>query len=164
MIIVCDIDSVLNNLMERTLEMYNGQHQTNLKLSDITSYNFADCLSQDEADGLVELFKQKELWDSLKPQQNSQDALKRLIKRGHQIYLATATDPVNFNWKIEWLKRYFPFISPYNVIRIMNKGLLKADVLIDDCLDNLIGTFAERICFDRPWNQSDTKDAAFAVK
>ena len=60
MIIVCDIDSVLNNLMERTLEMYNGQHQTNLKLSDITSYNFADCLSQDEADGLVELFKQKE--------------------------------------------------------------------------------------------------------
>lgn len=164
MIIMCDIDGVLNNLVEQTLTIYNSRNGKNIQLSNITSYNFYDCLPREDAEGIMSLFKEKSLWDSLKPLQNSQESLKKLIKRGHQIYLATATDSINFEWKIKWLKQYFPFISSDNVIRIMDKSLLKCDVLIDDCLDNLISNFTERVCFNQPWNQSKSKDYAYSIR
>jgi hypothetical protein len=37
-------------------------------------------------------------------------------------------------------------------------------VLIDDCLDNLIGSFADRITLNYPWNQNELKDYAYNIK
>lgn len=164
MIIVCDIDNILNNLAEKVIEIYNLYAKKNIQFSDITSYNFYDCLPREDADCIFSLFKEKELWDSLKPLDGSQNNLKKLIKKGHQVYLATATDPINFEWKIAWLKQYFPFIPEDNVIRIIDKGLLKADVIIDDCIDNLIISFAERVCLDYPWNHNELKDYAYGIR
>lgn len=164
MIIVCDIDGILNNLAERAIEVYNSRNNKTIQVSDITSYNFYDCLSKEDADGIVLLFKEKELWDSLKPLEGSQNGLKQLIKKGYRIYLATATDPINFGWKMAWLKQYYPFLSEDSIIRIMDKSLLKADVLIDDCLDNLISSFAERVCLDHPWNHNELKDYAYGIR
>jgi 5'(3')-deoxyribonucleotidase len=164
MILIFDIDGILNNLVEKTLELYNSKNKKNIKFSDIISYNFYDCLSKEDADGVVKLFKEKSLWDSLKPLEGSQNGLKQLIKKGHKLYLATATDPINFEWKIAWLKQYFPFIPEDNVIRIMDKSLLKADIIIDDCLDNLINSFAERITLNYPWNQNELKDYAYNIR
>ena len=110
MIICFDIDNVMNDLTEKTIALYNVQTNKNIQMSDLTTYNFYDCLSKEDADGIVALFKDKELWDSLKPLSQSQESLKRLIKQGHRIFLATATDPINFEWKCEWLSRYFSFL------------------------------------------------------
>ena len=164
MIIICDIDGVLNNLAERAIEVYNSRSNKNIHISDIVSYNFYDCLPKEDADGIVLSFKEKSLWNSLKPLEGSQNGLKQLIKKGHRIYLATATDPINFEWKMTWLKQYFPFIPEDNVIRIMDKSLLKADVIIDDCLDNLINNFAERVVLDHPWNHNELKDYAYSIR
>lgn len=164
MIIVCDIDNILNNLTEKVIEVYNHYGDKNIQLSDITSYNFYDCLPREDADCIVALFKSKELWDSLRPLEGAQNGLKRLIKKGRQVYLATATDPINFEWKIDWLRQYFPFISEDNIIRIIDKSLLKADVIIDDCLDNLINSCAERVVLNYPWNQNELKDYAYGIR
>ena len=164
MIICVDIDATLNDLIDKTLEMYNMTYGKNIQIDDITTYHFCDCLTQEDAQGLEALFKEKKLWDSLRPLPGSQSALKQLIKKGHQIYLATATDPINFSWKIDWLKRYFSFIPSDNVIRIMDKSLLKCDILIDDCLDNLTSVFCERITLNYPWNQSRSKEIAYDIK
>lgn len=163
MIIVCDVDGILNDLVEKTIDMYNSLNCKSIKLSDITSYNFFDCLPYDDAEGVVSLFKNKSLWDSLKPREGAQHTLRQLIKRGHNVYLATATDPVNFGWKIDWLRQYFSFIPSDNVIRITDKSLLKCDILIDDCLDNLISVFCDRITLNYPWNQSSSKDIAYDI-
>lgn len=164
MIIMCDIDSTINNLMEETIKLYNSRSDKNIQIEDITSYNFFDCLPREDAEGIVSLFKEKQLWDSLRPTKGSQNILKQLVKNGHQVYLATATDPVNFQWKIDWLNQYFPFIPSDNVIRIMDKSLLKADILIDDSLDNLTSVMCDRVCITRPWNHSTSKDIAYGIK
>lgn len=164
MILCFDVDGVLNDLVDKNLELYNSRSGKNIQITDITSYNFYDCLSKEDADGIVSLFKEKSLWDSLKPLEGSQESLKQLIKQGHKIYLATATDPLNFEWKVSWLKQYFPFIPEDNIIRIMDKSLLKVDVLIDDCLDNLINSFAERVTLDYPWNRSSSKDYSYSIR
>ena len=164
MIICFDIDNVMNNLTERAVTLYNSRANKNIQMSDITTYNFYDCLSKEDADGIIALFKDKDLWDSLKPLPHSQEALKKLIKRGHRIFLATATDPINFEWKCEWMSRYFSFIPIDNIIRIMDKSLLKIDVMVDDHLSNLTSNVCERVCLDYPWNQSKSKDYAYDIK
>lgn len=164
MIICFDIDNVMNDLTEKTIAIYNARANKNIQMSDITTYNFYDCLSKEDADGIVALFKEKKLWDSLKPLPHSQEALKKLIKQGHRIFLATATDPVNFEWKCEWLQRYFSCISTDNIIRIMDKGLLRIDVMVDDHLSNLTSNVCERVCLNYPWNQSPSKDYAYDIK
>lgn len=164
MIIICDVDNILNNPAEKAIEVYNSFKNKNIQVSDIISYNFYDCLAKEDADVIVSLFKEKELWDSLKPLEGSQNGLKQLIKKGYRIYLATATDPINFGWKLSWLKQYYPFIPEDNIIRIMDKSLLKADVLIDDCLDNLINSSAERVCLNYPWNHNELKDYAYGIR
>lgn len=164
MIICFDIDNVMNNLTEKAIDLYNTRSGKNVQMSDITTYNFYDCLSKEEADEIISLFKDKELWNSLKPLPHSQDTLKKLIKQGHRIFLATATDPINFEWKCEWISRYFGFIPTDNIIRIMDKGLLKVDVMVDDHLSNLISNICERVCLDYPWNQDRVKDYAYDIK
>lgn len=117
----------------------------------------------EDAEGVIALFRDKELWDSLKPVTGSQVGIQTLMELGHRIIFATATDPCNFEWKIEWLKTYFPFIDTNDVIRINDKGLLKVDVLVDDHLDNLKGNICERICFDYPYNRNKDVDYVYDI-
>lgn len=164
MIIVCDIDNCLNDLTKKTIALYNSRNNTNIQLSDITSYRFSDCLTQKDANGICDLFKEKQLWDSLEPLPKAQNVLKQLVDRGHKIYIATATDPINFNWKCAWMKHHFSFISTDNIIRISDKGLLKCDVLIDDSMEQLTNSVSERICFDYHWNRNDEKDYIYDIR
>lgn len=164
MIICVDIDNILNNLTEKVIEVYNTRNNKDIQMASITSYNFYDCLSREDANDIIDLFKEKSLWDSLKPLEGSQNGLKQLLKMGHKVYLATATDTLNFDWKVAWIKQYYPFIPEDNIIRIIDKSLLKCDVLVDDCLDNLIGSFAERITLDYPWNHNELKDYAYSIR
>ena len=164
MIIMCDIDDVLNDLIPKTIAAYNARTNKNIQPEDITAYDFYDCLTPEDASGVLEMFKDKKLWDSLRPLPGSQKGLRALTNAGHQVYLATATLPETFPWKIEWLKKYFSFINSDYVIRIKNKSLLNCDIMIDDNLDNLCGNICARITLDYPHNQSASKDYAYDIK
>lgn len=163
MIICVDCDNVLNNLTDKALELYNLRSGNNIKLEDITTYSFYDCLSMKDADEIISLFKEKELWDSLSPLPGAQNVLSKLVKTGHIIYIATATNPCNFEWKVNWLAKYYDFIPENNIIRIVNKSLLRADILIEDSLDNIKNSFCEPICLDYPWNQNSSMDYIFDI-
>ena len=164
MIIMCDVDDILNDLIPKAIAAYNTRANKSIQPDDITTYDFYDCLPPEDASGILEVFKDKKLWDSLRPLPGAQKGLRTLINAGHQVYLATATLPETFPWKIEWLKKYFSFVSPDNVIRIKNKGLLSCDIMIDDHLDNLIGNICERIVLNYPHNQDTSKDYAYDIK
>jgi 5'(3')-deoxyribonucleotidase len=163
MLICVDIDDVINDLTPKALEIYNSRTGKNIQMNDIVAYDFYECLSKEDADGIVALFKEKELWDSLEPLPGSQKALRQLINQGYHIIIATATDPCNFAWKCEWLSKYFPFIPTDNIIRIMDKSLLRIDVILDDNLDNLTSNVCERICMDYSYNQNPDKDYVYDI-
>ena len=164
MIICVDCDNVLNNLTDKALELYNLRSGNNIKLEDITTYSFYDCLSMKDADEIISLFKKKELWDSLSPLPGAQDSLSKLVKAGHTIYIATATNPCNFEWKVNWLAKYYSFIPESNIIRIVNKSLLRADILIEDNLDNIKNSFCNSICLDYPWNRNPHTDYIYDIR
>ena len=46
----------------------------------------------------------------------------------------------------------------------MDTSLLKCDVMIGDCLDNLAGgNICEKICLDYPYNRDTSKDYAYDI-
>ena len=164
MIIACDMDSVLNNLTEKMLEIYNAQSGKNIKMEDLTAYNFYDCLNREDADGLIKSFKNKALWDSLSPIDGSRVGLQKLLDDGHRVYIVTATAPENFAWKVSWARKYFPFFNSDNIIRMQDKSLFKCDIMIDDYYDNLIkNKLCHKICLDYPWNRDEFKDWTYGT-
>jgi 5'(3')-deoxyribonucleotidase len=161
--IALDFDETLFPTLEKVLEIYNKRHETNFELSQITTYNLSDSFESDVADELIELFVEKEVYSSLQPYKGAVRAVKTLVEQGHEVYVATSTDIRNMEWKEKLLQRYFPFIPKENLIRIYNKKLLNVDIMIEDKLDNLIQTFADRVCFDQPWNQDKDTDYVYSI-
>ena len=161
--IAIDFDSTLFPTMDRAIELYNHRHNTNLELSQITTYSLHESLPVEVADELLELFVDKSVYDCLQPYKGAVRVIKILIEQGHEIYIATSTDVRNMEWKEELLQKYFPFIPKNNLIRIHNKALLNVDVLVEDKMDNLTQTFADRVCFNQPWNVDEGKDYAYSI-
>jgi 5'(3')-deoxyribonucleotidase len=161
--IAIDFDETLFPTLTKVIELYNKKHNTNLELSQITTYNLHDCLPVEVADELLDLFVDKETYSCLQPYKSAVRAVKTLVEQGHEVYVATSTDVRNMEWKEELLQKHFPFIPKQNLIRIHNKALLNVDVLIDDKLDNLKSTFADRVCFDQVWNRDNDVDYVYSI-
>lgn len=161
--IAIDFDETLFPTFEKVLEIYNKRHGTSLEFSQITTYNISDSLDAEVADELIELFVDKSVYDYLQPYKGAVKAVKTLVEQGHEVYIATATNVRNMEWKEELLQKYFPFIPKKNLIRIYDKALLNVDVMIDDKMETLTQTFADRVCFDQPWNRSESKDFAYSI-
>ena len=163
-VVCCDMDNCLNNLIEQMLKMYNDKYGTNYTQEDVHTYELEESFHLEEAEKMKELFLEKELWDNLVPVEKAQWGLQSLINRGYDVYIVTATHADNFAWKVAWIKKYFHFFDEKNIIRIHDKSLIAADVLIEDCYANLVESrcFTERVLLDYPWNQSD-KDWIFGI-
>lgn len=161
--IAIDFDETLFPTLDKVIEVYNKRHNTNLELSQVITYNLDECLDQGIANELLEIFCEKEVYDNLQPYKGAVKTIKTLIEQGHEIYIATATNITNLEWKEDLLQRYFPFIPKNNLIRIYNKQLLNVDVLVEDKMDNLTQTFADRVCFDQPWNRDKEKDYVYSI-
>lgn len=153
--IAIDADSTLNNLAEGIVNLYNQTYEDKISTDMFTDYNWYTCLPFEVADRINKLLLEKELWDSLVPIKDAQSSVKILMDSGIEVYIATATNPVNFNWKVQWFAKYFPFIDEKHIICIHNKSLLDVDFLVDDCLEQLLSVkWAHRICLDQNWNRN----------
>lgn len=164
MVVIVDIDSTLNDLVQKTISLYNSRSVKNIKMSDITAYNFYDCLPYEDASEMEKLFKDKELWDSLEPLPDSQWGIETLRNLGHKVVFATATHECNFEWKCNWIVDKFKLKNTDDIIRIMDKSLLRGDIIIDDCLENLINSPCERICLDYPYNRDKRRDFIYCIR
>lgn len=162
--VMVDCDCVLNNLMERTCQMFNERYGTNISEDYFTDYDICKCMPFEDAEKFKALWHERELWDSLAPTHHSQWGAKKLVDDGFNVYIATSTHYENFPWKVLWLKHYFPFIDERHIICIGDKSVLNADVMVDDHADNLIENLrCNRIIVDKPWNVS-THDEVYGIK
>ena len=163
MILCIDIDDTINNLMEMSIDALNRRCDKHYDVSELTNYDLYKCLPKNDADTMFELFNEKALWDSLMPIKDSVWGIQTLLNLGHKIIFATATHECNFSWKCEWMTKYFPMINTDDIIRIKDKSLLRADIMIDDCIDQLIHNPCERICLDNHWNRDYGKDYVYDI-
>jgi 5'(3')-deoxyribonucleotidase len=84
---------------------------------------------------------------------DSQRVVKALAQQ-YEVFIATAAMefPNSFGSKFRWLRRHFPYLPPTHFVFCGDKGILKADYLIDDQPRQLRRFSGEGILFTAPHN------------
>lgn len=153
-IICCDIDNVINNLQEVVIDLFNERYDAHYTMDDFQSYDVVNTLPTNESVIMKEIYGEYGLYDLVKPLPGAQAGLDKLVNAGHTVYLVTDAVPKTYGEKVAWIKRYFPCIDDSHIVTMKHKWLLKADIMIEDCLENLLAKpYYHRVCYDRPWNR-----------
>ena len=163
MIIACDVDNVVCNLQEVVIDLFNKRYGTKYTMSDFDAYDVMNCLPKNDASAMQDMYGEHGLYDLCKPLPGAKMGIEKLINDGHHVYFVTNAVPNNYKEKVEWIKRYFPYIDEARIVVMRHKWLFKCDVMIEDCVENLLAKpFYERILMDAPWNRH-VKDYAYNI-
>lgn len=164
MIVSCDIDGVLNNLTECVLQLYNQESGDNLTENDIIEYSIERFVKPEYRNKISRYFLDKRIWEMLKWDVGW--IAKILDNNMYDLYFTTASSLKTINSKaisLAWAIYDYSSMSAINIynyianhtIVTQNKQLILADVVIDDCIDNLQlwNNRVHNILFVKPWNQ-----------
>ena len=164
MVLCVDVDDVICNLQEVVINLFNERYGSNYKIEDFTDYDVMNVLPTQDGIVMRNMYGETGLYNKVKPMHGAQEALQKLINMGHQVYLVTAAIPKTYGEKVEFIKRYFPFISEENIVCMKHKWLFKADIIIEDNLQTLLAKpYYHRILLDKPWNQS-ARDYVYGIE
>lgn len=158
--ILCDIDDVVNNLVEKTLIEYNKKYKDNLELNDITEWDIREFLKP-ECENFFKEFATNDFLSSLDVQPKAKEIIEKLMKK-HKFYFVSSTYPNHVYAKDMWLHEKFKGYDSSMLVICRNKHLIHGDILIDDCGDNFV--FDEKspvkynLIFDKPWNREYKED------
>ena len=153
--ILIDIDDVLNNLCSAWIDWLNKKHKTNVKLSDIITWDMGMAFPELTKEQIYEPFNSDKFWKTVTPRFDAIKYVDMLFKEGYNIYLCTSTYYKNIVPKYEYIiMRYFPYIDWEHVIIASNKQMIRADILIDDGIHNLEGGSYTKILMTASHNKN----------
>jgi 5'(3')-deoxyribonucleotidase len=164
MTILVDVDDTLCNMQQTAISIFNQRYGTGYTLNDFDDYDVMNCMPLDHATKMIGIYGESGFYSAVKPLKGAQDGLQKLVNDGHQVYLVTNAIPNTYGEKVEFIKRYFPCIDQTHIVAMKHKHLFRCDVMIEDCLQNLLARpYYHRVCIDQPWNQSN-KDYVYDIK
>ena len=169
--IAFDLDDVLGNHTSQFLEFYNATYRKRRKklaLEEVTDYNLATVLkvSNDEFYGILNRFYASEYFDEIRPENESQETLGKIIELGHEVCVLTSRPSALAQKTRAWVRRYFEGVDSKQVL--LSREILPGpeslkgpvckkrgiNVIVDDSLEQAISCSSECavLLFDRPWN------------
>lgn len=161
--VLIDMDDTMEGLLPVWLESLNKKHGTNVTVEDVDCWDISvkfPGLTREEV--FAPLFSE-ELWMKVKPVDGAVEYVKRIMDDGHDVYVVTASHPQTVGYKVKHvIERCFPYISLDKIIITAHKELIKGDVLIDDCPENLVMWKYVGILMDMPHNR-DFDETKFGV-
>ena len=161
MIIGIDCDNVVCNTTESVLAQHYVDTGEKLTLDDIKSYYIENYVGDDYKDDFHLIFFKKEMWKRVQVLPHCVEVVKRLHDKGNEIWFVTSTEPQNVAKKARFLQRTFPFLDiRKRLITTHCKQMIKCDLLIDDCIDNVLNADYVSILMDYPWNSTVIFDDA----
>lgn len=152
-IVALDIDNCICNTTEAVLSVYNEEWNDNLSVDDIKTYWIENYVKPEAKESFHKYFLSRDMWKRVKP--INIEAIQKLIDDNRfEVYFVTATSAENCAKKISFLSKHLKNIDISDrFIRTTHKELINADVLIDDCTDNLNSDYSKiNLCLAYPWN------------
>ena len=152
--VIIDVDDVLYPLNELVCKQLQLE-EIKVRYNDIADFK----LSNFEADiraRMLELYADTAILESSKPYPGALETLEHLTSMGCEIIIATnPTLAFAERRKEKLIADFGSIIRPANIMFGGRKDLLQADFIVDDSVDNLMASVAERkILVTRPWNQT----------
>lgn len=158
-----DIDNTIWDLISPWLIFYNKAFDDNLEYKDIVQYDFFNINSKASREDVIKLLEINDIWDIIQPYENTYEYLEKLNNE-YELYLVTSTSYKTPKAKFDKLFSLFPFINEDQLILISNKKLLNVDIMIDDCIDNLVGGKYTKLLIDAPYNRDYKKTDIIRIK
>lgn len=154
--IALDIDNTIVNTTSCILQQHYADTGEKLTLNDVKTYYIENYVGEDYKDDFHLIFLKKEMWKRLQLLPHCVDVVKRLHDKREEIYFVTSTEPQNVAKKARFLQRTFPFLDiRKRLITTHCKQMIDVDVLIDDCVDNVVNSkHYISILMDYPWNRN----------
>lgn len=131
--ICVDMDEVMADAVTEHLLRYNRDYDEDLTVADLEGKWLWEVVASDRHGALESYLRSPDFFERLTVMPESQRVIQRL-QRDYEVYIATAAMeiPTSFDQKYHWLEKHFPFISPSHIVYCGDKGILRADYLIDD--------------------------------
>lgn len=151
--ICVDMDEVMADALGEHLLRYNSHFGEQLTTADLHGKWLWDVVTTDRHEVLENYLRSEDFFESLAVMPESQRVLRRLQTK-YEIFIATAAMevPTSFDQKYRWLEKHFPFIRPSHIVYCGDKGILRADYLIDDNPRQLRRFEGEGILYSSPHN------------
>ncbi len=170
-----DIDDVMLRSGQIFYQKINERFGLNIEFTKVPSFSYVDeqvlkkgYRPEDFYKFLTEMQTKSPYHEELVLRRGGREAIKRLYKNGHIIYLISNRHILILPYTTVWLKKIgiLPYLSgvlhntytqkPYELFKIREAKRLKVDVFLEDALDYavpLARNKIEVILFDRPWNK-----------
>ena len=147
--ILFDIDSVLADIMVPWLEQYNRDYDDDLTKDKILSWDIHQFVKP-ECGRNIYKYLTPGMYD-VTPVIPGAVSSVELARRYGRVIFATSAHFVPGR-KLTWLNDNGFFVRDKDYVECLDKGLIRADILIDDYELNLV-EFPKGILFDQPWNR-----------
>ena len=155
--ICVDMDEVMADALSEHLLRYNRDHDEQISKEDLHGKWLWDVVSTDRHPMLEQYLRSEDFFAVLDVMPESQRVMKALQQK-YEVFIATAAMevPTSFAAKFHWLERHFPFIPASHIVYCGDKGILRADYLIDDNPRQLRRFLGEGILYSAQHNVNVT--------
>ncbi len=176
-----DIDDVIAKTGQIFYRKINEKYGLNIEFTKVPTYNYVDIEVGKKGHSMEEFYQyvtdlqlKSPYHEELILRRGFKEALSRLYKKGHIIYLISNRHILILPYTAVWLKKLgiLKFVSgvlhntytqkPYGMFKIRESKRLKVNVFLEDALDYALPLAKSKIpviLFDRPWNQAPSLPA-----
>lgn len=151
--ICVDMDEVMADTLAEHLRRYNQTFDEDVTPEDLAGKGLWEVAPADRQSQLRAFLDAEDFFENLELMPGAQQVLKDLSSR-FEIFIATQAMvvPNSLGSKYRWLQRHFAFIPPTHYVFCGDKGILRADYLIDDIPRNLQRFEGKGLLFSAPHN------------
>jgi 5'-nucleotidase len=153
--LLIDMDSVIVNILDKWLSVYNQDYLDTLTVDQLTDYAMEAHVKAECGLKMYDYFHQASFFANLPPIEGAIESLARL-HRDFEIVIVSTSPLYAYTDKEKWVEQYLPFIGKRNLVFTHRKDLVVGDLLFDDAPHNLLafqqsGRLA--VAMDYPFNR-----------
>ena len=152
MIILCDVDCVVADLMTEWLRLYNNDYSDCLTPENITAWGMEDFVHPHCGTKIYSYLTLPTLYDNVKPIGGSLEFVQLVRSFNHRVVFVSAglMSQQKFDWLSSW--GFEPGKNAEDFITAYDKSLIRGSYLIDDRPENVQRFREMLILFRQPWN------------
>ena len=157
--IAVDMDEVIADAFGKHLRHYNRSAGTNLTPELVGEKGLGALIPVEQRERFNSIPHSDGFFADIELISGSREALLELSRK-HDIFITSAAMevPSSFADKFEWLETHFRFIPASRIVFCGDKGIINADVLIDDRSRHFQGFRGTGILFTAPHNVAEAAD------
>ncbi|QES89010.1 5' nucleotidase, NT5C type [Rhizosphaericola mali] len=149
--IILDMDNVMAAVNPQYVKFYKKIYNKDLNLKELETHQINK--TYPDYKELHYLLEQPGFFRTMEPMVDSPEVV-NAINEKYELFIVSAamTYPLSLNEKLDWLKEYFPFITPKQIAFVGSKVFTFGDYMIDDKVSNLDHFNGKKILYSHPNN------------